>query len=229
MTKRRILVVDDEEDIQELVRYNLERDGFDVTCVDSGPTALEAVAVAPPDLIVLDLMLPVIDGLEVCRRLKQNDKTAGIPIVMVTAKVEDADIVSGLELGADDYITKPFSPRVLIARIRAVFRRQQESTTNIEKPIVINSLTIDPARRSVTVEEHSIELTATEFSILSFLAQHPGYVFTRNRIILAVKGEGYPVTDRSVDVQIVSLRRKLGATGQLIETVRGVGYRFQER
>jgi two-component system phosphate regulon response regulator PhoB len=228
MPKEKILVVDDEEDILELVRYNLEREGFQVTCAESGEKAMERTRQEAPDLIVLDLMLPGIDGLDVARRLKQDQKTAALPIVMLTAKGEEADIVTGLELGADDYITKPFSPRVLIARIKAVLRRQSQQAEDPDRILNIGNLLIDPRRRSVSADDKTIDLTYSEFQILLFLAARPGWVFTRSQIVDAVRGENYPVTDRSVDVQIAGLRKKLGQYSAYIETVRGVGYRFKE-
>jgi len=228
MAGEKILVVDDEEDILELVTYNLTKHGYRVSCVASGEEALKSVRHEPPDLILLDLMLPGADGLEVCRVLKQSTETAGIPIVMLTAKSEDVDIVSGLELGAEDYVTKPFSPRVLVARVRAVLRRKRVEVPAETSAIRIHDLTINPSRHEVLVDDVSISLTASEFRILHFLARRPGWVFTREQIIGAVKGDDYPVTDRSVDVQIVGLRKKLGPAGHLIQTVRGVGYRFKE-
>ncbi|MFH1115287.1 MAG: response regulator transcription factor [Pseudomonadota bacterium] len=228
MKKKKILVVDDEEDILELVKYNLEKDGYRVTCVTTGEQALEIIRSDTPDAIVLDLMLPGQDGLDVCRKLKGAPETSTVPILMLTAKGEDADIVTGLELGADDYVTKPFSPRVLLARIRAVLRRRNKEGEDENSVISIGELTIDPARHEVRVQGEPTVLTATEFRILQYLARRPGWVFSRDQIISAVKGEDYPVTERSVDVQIVSLRKKLGDSGSLIETVRGVGYRFRE-
>ena len=228
MPKEKILVVDDEEDILELVRYNLAREGFQVKRAESGEKAMERTRQEAPDLIVLDLMLPGIDGLEVARRLKQNQKTAGLPIVMLTAKGEEADIVTVLELGADDYITKPFSPRVLIARIKAVLRRQSQQSQDPERILNIGNLIIDPRRRAVSADDKYFDLTYSEFQILLFLAARPGWVFTRSQIVDAVRGEDYPVTDRSVDVQIAGLRKKLGQYSAYIETVRGVGYRFKE-
>ena len=228
MSKEKILVVDDEEDILELVKYNLEREGFWVRCSESGENALESVRQEIPDLVVLDLMLPGIDGLEVARRLKQKQATAIVPIVMLSAKGEEADIVAGLELGADDYITKPFSPRILIARIKAVLRRQKQEPLDANRILQIHELSIDPGRRSVSTGEGHVDLTYSEFQILLFLARRPGWVFTRSQIVDAVRGDNYPVTDRSVDVQIVGLRKKLGNLGGYIETVRGVGYRFKE-
>ncbi len=228
MAKEKILVVDDEEDILELVGYNLEKNGYEVTCVATGEAALESARGQPPDLVLLDLMLPGVDGLDVCKLLKRDPKTAHIPVVMLTAKGEEADIVAGLELGADDYVTKPFSPRVLLARIRAVLRKHTPSPDDDTATIRVHELVINPVRHEVTVANGPIELTNTEFRLLQFLARRPGWVFTRNQIIDAVRGEDYPVTDRSVDVQVVGLRKKLGKHGAYIETVRGVGYRFKE-
>ncbi|MBN2231508.1 MAG: response regulator transcription factor [Deltaproteobacteria bacterium] len=228
MTRERILVVEDEEDILQLVEYNLRTEGFAVTGVTSGEAALRKVKKDPPALIVLDLMLPGVDGLEVCRRVKDDPAGAGIPVVMLTAKGEEADIVAGLEMGADDYITKPFSPRVLIARVRAVLRRRDFQPPGDSEVIRIHGLVIHPGRHEVLIGEQPVSLTLTEFRVLHFLAGRPGWVFSRYQIVDAVKGEDYPVTDRSVDVTIVGLRRKLGDAGGLIETVRGVGYRFKE-
>lgn len=227
MPKERILVVDDEKDILELIEYNLSKEGFTVDCVESGEAALEFLKKIRPSLIVLDIMMPGIDGLGVCKALKRDDKYSNIPIIMLTAKGEDIDIVTGLELGADDYITKPFSPKVLIARIRTALRKTKVIPSYETKVIHVNDLTIDPGRHEVLYRNKKIELTKSEFLILYFLAQKPGRVYTREQIIDAAKGEDYPATDRSVDVQIVGLRRKLGKAGEYIETVRGVGYRFK--
>jgi DNA-binding response OmpR family regulator len=228
MAKERILVVDDEEDILELVRFNLAREGYDLVCTMSGEEALEIARKEHPDLLVLDLMLPGIDGLEVAKILKNDVKTKDIPIIMLTAKGEEADIVTGLELGADDYVTKPFSPRVLVARVRAALRRKVKDLPEEESSVKIHNLEIHQGRREVLVDGKQVQLTFTEFAILNFLARRPGWVFTRFQIVDAVRGDDYPVTDRSVDVQIVGLRKKLGPAGKYIETVRGVGYRFQE-
>ena len=228
MSKEKILVVDDEEDILELVRYNLAREGYWVSCATSGEEALKSSASEPVDLIILDLMLPGIDGLEVTRRLRERSGTRGTPIIMLTAKGEEADIVAGLELGADDYVTKPFSPRILIARVKAVLRRRSGEPEVESDVLTIRELSIHTGRRPVTAKGRSLELTYTEFQVLYFLARRPGWVFTRSQIVDAVRGDDYPVTDRSVDVQIVGLRKKLGPLGKYIETVRGVGYRFME-
>lgn len=228
MPRETILVVEDEADILELVRYNLARDGYMVLEAESGEEALRLIRAQRPDLIVLDLMLPEIDGLEVCRRLKANSDLATIPIVMLTAKGEESDICAGLELGADDYIVKPFSPRVLSARVRAVLRRGETQIPGEEDTIEIHNVVIHPGRHEVLVDGEAVTLTHTEFKILHYLARRPGWVFTRYQIVDAVHGQDYAVTDRSVDVQIVGLRKKLGEAGSYIETVRGVGYRFKE-
>jgi len=226
--KTRMLVVEDEQDIVELLRYNLAKEGYRVKTVSTGEEALRLARADLPDLILLDLMLPGVDGLEVCRILKADQKTSHIPIVMLTAKGEESDIVVGLELGADDYITKPFSPNVLVARIRAVLRRRARADTDDRAALTRNELLIDPGRHEVLVKGKPVELTATEFCVLHFLARKPGWVFTRRQIVDAVKGEDYPVTERAVDVQMVSLRKKLGACADYVETVRGIGYRFKD-
>lgn len=227
MAGETILVVDDEPDILELIRYNLEREGFRVFTVDTGEAALSQTIRVAPDAIVLDLLLPGLNGVEVCRRLKRDQQTRHIPIVMLTAKSEDSDIVTGLEAGADDYVTKPFSPQVLVARIRAVLRRSGDESDDSQQALSVHGIRIDVARHAVWVDGSHVHLSATEFAVLLFLARNPGWVLSRAKIIDGVKGKDYPVTERSVDVQILGLRRKLGAKGHLIETVRGVGYRLQ--
>jgi two-component system phosphate regulon response regulator PhoB len=228
MPKETILAVDDEREILELLAYNLTKSGYRVLTVTTGEDALTTARTQTPDLVILDLMLPGIDGLDVCKILKNDPRTTAIPILILSAKGEESDIVTGLELGASDYMTKPFSPRVLLARIRAVLRQRNQEPP--EEGVVLRrgSIVIDPQRHEVTADEQAVELTFTEFAILHFLMRRPGWVFTRNQIIDGVRGGDYPVTERSVDVQIVSLRRKLGACGQSIDTVRGVGYRFKE-
>ena len=228
MSKERILVVDDEEDILELVRYNLTKEGYHVTGALTGEDAIQKARSESFDLIVLDLMLPGIDGLEVAKRLKNSPKTEQVPIVMLSAKGEEADIVTGLELGADDYITKPFSPRIMVARVRTALRRKTNNKLDETASIHLFELEIHPGRRSVLASGKPVDLTFTEFQVLYLLAQRPGWVFTRSMIVDAVHGDDYPVTDRSVDVQIVGLRKKLGDCGKYIETVRGVGYRMKE-
>jgi len=234
MLKQSVLVVEDEEDIRELVSYNLLKEGYQVAGVASGENALAAVAAKPPDLVLLDLMLPGLDGLTVCRKLKGDPQTESIPIVMLTAKGEESDIVAGLNMGADDYITKPFSPKVLLARLQAVLRRAEtEQEDNLEseedsETVEIRDLKIHTGRHEVFVQGKLVDLTATEFKLLYFLAKRPGWVFTRQQILDGVHGDNYAITDRAVDVQVVGLRKKLGEAGASIETVRGVGYRFKE-
>jgi two-component system phosphate regulon response regulator PhoB len=228
MPRESILVVDDEENILELVRFNLSKEGYRVACAATGEEALKGARAQSPDLIVLDLMLPGLDGLEVCKILKRDAKTERIPIVMLTAKGEESDIVTGLELGADDYVTKPFSPKVLIARIRAVLRRHEAKPLGESAVLKVHDIAINPGRHEVLVAGKPAELTCTEFRILHFLARRPGWVFTRAQILDAARGQDIVVTDRSVDVHVVSLRRKLGNHGEYIETVRGIGYRFKE-
>ena len=228
MAGEKILVVEDEEEIQELVRYNLGKQRYLVTCASSGEEALKKVRGELPDLVVLDLMLPGLDGLELCRILKNDPTTQDVSIVMLTAKSEEVDIVTGLELGADDYVTKPFSPRVLLARVKAVLRRRDAHPAGEAAVVRLHNLVIHPGRHEVLVDDIPVELTSTEFRVLHVLARRPGWVLTRLQISEAVHGTDYPVTDRSVDVQIVALRKKLGRAGRYIETVRGVGYRLQE-
>ena len=228
MAGKRILLVEDEAEIVELLEFNLAKAGFETCAAMTGESALQMAQAEHPDLVVLDLMLPGIDGLEVCRRLREDPGTRDLPIVMVTARGEESDVVVGLELGADDYVTKPFSPRVLIARLRAVLRRRAAGETDAQAVIRIHDLVIHPGRHEVLVEGEAVVLTATEFRVLHCLARRPGWVLTRDQIVDALHGPGYPVTDRAVDVQIVGLRKKLGSAGNLIETVRGIGYRLKE-
>ncbi|QHI70434.1 response regulator transcription factor [Tichowtungia aerotolerans] len=229
MTSKNILIIEDEEDIRELVRYNLKREKFNVLDAESGEEGLLSAARDLPDLILLDLMLPGKDGMQVCRELKQNERTRNIPVIMMTAKGEESDIVSGLELGAEDYVVKPFSPKVLVARVKAVMRRKSAGPALSDTDVLkIYDLTIHPGRHEVMVNGESVDLTATEFQVLHFLARRPGWVFTRYQIVDAVHGEDYPVTERSVDVQVVGLRKKLKKAGEYIQTVRGIGYRFKD-
>jgi len=228
MAQKHLLVVEDEDDIRELLRYNLVKEGYQVTAAASGEEALKAVQGALPDLMLLDLMLPGMDGLEVCRSLKQESATRNLPVVMLTAKGEEADIVAGLELGADDYVTKPFSLRVLLARLRAVLRRRGAPPSAETDPFIIHEIAIHPGRHEVLVQGRPVDLTATEFRLLNSMARRPGWVFTRNQIVNKVHGDDYPVTERAVDVQMVGLRKKLGPAGKYLETVRGIGYRFKD-
>ena len=221
-----ILVVDDEEDIRELIRYNLSKEGFGVFCAASGEEGLSMARELRPSLIVLDIMLPGVNGIDVCRELKVDAALRKTPIVMVSARGEEDDIVTALELGADDYVCKPFSPAVLIARIKSVIRRGQVEPVDVEAILTLEDLVVNPIRREVLVRGDGIDLTNTEFKLLHFLMRNPGVVYTRAQIVDGVHGDDYPVTDRSVDVQVVGLRKKMGEKGDLIETVRGVGYRF---
>lgn len=229
MSQDRILVVEDEADILQLIEYNLVKTGYQVLKAETGEKGLDLASNNKIDLIVLDLMLPGLDGMEVCRRIKAQDSTKSIPVLMLTAKSEDSDIILGLEVGADDYVTKPFSPKVLLARIKSLLRRKSFTLTQTPgtESFEIQGLKIDISRHEVYYQGTLIPLSATEFSILEFLARNPGWVFSRNKIIDGVKGKDYPVTERSVDVQVLGLRKKLGEAGDLIETVRGVGYRFK--
>lgn len=229
MSKETILIVDDEEDIIELIKYNLKNEGYSILTALSGEHAMKMAKQFSPDLIVLDLMLPGIDGLEVTKYLRNDERTQDIPIVMLTAKGEETDIVTGLELGANDYISKPFSPKVLVARIRAILRRRRkESTETNDRIKQEGDLIIDRAKHQVTIQGEVLDLTLSEFELLSFLAEKKGWVFTRNQIVYAIHGENHAVTERSVDVIIVGLRKKLKNYASTIETVRGVGYRFKE-
>jgi two-component system, OmpR family, alkaline phosphatase synthesis response regulator PhoP len=224
-----VLVVEDEQDILNLISYNLRKRGFVVRGVLSGEEAVAALSAERPDAVILDLMLPGIDGFEVCRRMKKDKILKDIPIIMLTAKTEDTDVVSGLEVGADDYIAKPFSPRVLVARVRAVLRRFRDVKNQVgNSRIEVHGIEIDTERHEVFCDGSPVEFSATEFLILSFLAGNPGWVFSRSQIITAVKGEDYPVTERSVDVQILGIRKKLGKYGTCVRTIRGVGYKMIE-
>ena len=227
LDSKNILVVEDDLDIRELISFNLANEGHQVFEANDGEVGIDKARNNNPDLILLDLMLPGIQGLDVCRIIKSDQETKEIPIIMVTALGQEEDIVKGLETGADDYITKPFSIKVLIARVNAVLKRSIEVGENKSKDILINGINIKTRSREVWVNKNLInDLTFSEFQILYLLAGHPGWVFTRYQIIDKIRGDNYPVTDRSVDFQIVGLRKKLGDAGKLIKTVRGVGYRF---
>lgn len=236
MSKLSVMIVEDENEIGELIRFHVEREGYDAKLVNSGRVALEAIKRDPPDLITLDLMLPDVDGLEVCRRLKWQDETRDIPILIVTAKGEEADVVTGIELGAEDYVTKPFSPRVLMARVKNILRRRAGEAdpaagSNGKGRMVLaeGDLVIDVDRHQVFVKGREVELTLTEFGLLHFLAQRPGFVRTRDQIISSIHGKSTVLSSRTVDVHVTALRRKLGELGDMVETVRGVGYRLTEQ
>jgi two-component system phosphate regulon response regulator PhoB len=225
----KVLVVEDEESILELIRDSIGREGFAVATATSGEDALAAVRDESPDVILLDLMLPGISGLEVCRRLKSQPATADIPVLMLSARDGESDVIAGLEIGADDYLTKPFSPRILAARLRAALRRREGGASPAERTQVsAGGVALDRERREVTVDGVRVELTYTEFEILWLLAATPGRVFTRPRIVESARGADAGITERAVDVAIVRLRRKLGPAASRIETVRGVGYRFAD-
>ena len=227
LDSKNILIVEDDLDIRELISFNLQNEGHQVFEAKDGEAGIDKAREKLPDLILLDLMLPGIQGLDVCRIIKSDQETKETPIIMVTALGQEEDIVKGLETGADDYITKPFSIKVLIARVNAVLKRSIEVGEDKSKDILINGINIKTRSREVRVNENLInDLTFSEFQILYLLAGHPGWVFTRYQIIDKIRGDNYPVTDRSVDFQIVGLRKKLGDAGKLIKTVRGVGYRF---
>ena len=229
MSRQSVLVVEDEEDIMEVICFNLEKEGYEVNQALSGEKALQVIDNNLPSLVLLDLMLPGINGLDLCRIFKQNDRTKAIPVIMLTAKSEDADIVAGLEMGAEDYITKPFSPRVLVARVRTILRRRESGVKDDSSVIQVEGMQIHPGRHEVTMGDNVVDLTPSEFRILHYLARRPGWVYSRDQIIDAIRGHGYVVTDRAIDVQVVGLRKKLGDYGKLIETVRGIGYRFRDR
>lgn len=229
MSRERIFIVEDEEDIQELISYNLAKNSFSVKVFGNGEEFLDYIETDTCDLVLLDLMLPGMDGLEICKKLKKTPATENVPVIMLTAKGEETDIITGLEIGADDYIIKPFSPKVLVARIKAVLRRKEQITEIKKENITVHDIQIVPGRYEVIVKGEKVTLTASEFKALHLLAGRPGWVFTRYQIVESVHGENYPVTDRSVDVMMVSLRKKLGDAGRYIQTVRGIGYRFMDR
>jgi two-component system alkaline phosphatase synthesis response regulator PhoP len=231
MVKNRITIVEDEADIREILEYSLSREGFEVKSATDGASGLELIRRETPELVLLDLMLPDIDGLEICRQLKGDDETSHIAIIMVTAKGEESDIVLGLGLGADDYIPKPFSNKELVARVRSVLRRANRVTVPDDgnQAVVSGPLRIEPERHKAWVNDDEVELTATEFRILLLLARHPGRIFSRSQILADARGELAAAFDRSVDAHIRTIRKKLGKERGLIETVRSIGYRFAER
>ncbi len=228
--KRSIIVIEDDDDIRDLIVYNLEREDFAVQAYGDGEAGYAAVLSRNPDLVILDLMLPGIDGLEICRSLRADPRTAGIPVIMVTAKGDESDVVLGLGLGADDYIGKPFRPRELVARVKVLLRRTRAVTGSAPEQTVIEAeaLRIDTQRHTVTADGQPVGLTATEFRLLLFLAAHRGIVFTRDQIIANVIADGAIVIDRNIDVHVRAIRKKLGPYNGVIETIRGVGYRFRD-
>ena len=228
MSNESILIVEDDADIRELVTFTLSKEGYKITSCDSAEEAETHLSRNIPDLIILDLMLPGKDGFEFCRTISVKEKTANIPIIMVTAREEDADVVAGLEIGADDYVLKPFSPRVLAARVKAVLRRRNIELCDNADIVKRGVFEIDTVHHEVKIKGKRLDLTLSEFKALEMFARRPGVVFSRYQIVDTVHGSDYPVTDRSVDVLLVGLRKKLGPFGDTIETVRGVGYRMKE-
>lgn len=232
MANQQIIIVEDEPEIAELIELHVKREGYSTQIIDDGGEALEIIKKSPPDLILLDLMLPGMSGLELCRALRWEEATRELPVIMVTARGEEADVVAGLEVGADDYVTKPFSPRVLIARIRNILRRRNRPVSNLEEvdssPFFGGRLSIDTDRHEVRIDDQPCDLTVTEFRILQYLCERPGFVRTRHQIIQAVHGATAVLSPRTIDVHITSLRRKLGELGSCIDTIRGVGYRLEE-
>ena len=231
MAKATILVIEDDPEISELLSFSLAKEGWTVVIAEDGESGLAKLPAAKPDCVVLDIMLPGIDGLEILKALKADPERKRLPVIMTTAKGEESDVVAGLELGAEDYVVKPYSPKVLIARIRAALRRAVDESSRARPEtsvFAVGGIALDEERHEVRVGEAKVDLSATEFAILALFLRSPGRVFSRSRIIDEVKGRDYPVTDRAVDVQILSLRRKLGERGADIETVRGVGYRLKD-
>lgn len=232
MSKQHILIVEDDEDIQQLVSFNLMKEGFHVSCVSNGEDGLRLLDSEKIDCVLLDIMLPGKDGIEICRQIRGSEAWSQLPIIMMTAKRAEEEIIAGLERGADDYITKPFSPKVLIARIKALLRRPGKEDTETgqdgEETLTVRDLKIFLNRHEVFVCDQKIKLTITEFAILAMLAQRPGWAFSRQQIIDTVRGYDYMVTPRMIDVHVFSLRKKLGEAGESIETVRGIGYRLKD-
>ena len=227
MAKARVLIIEDERDLLDILTYNLNREGFEVAVAHDGQEGLRKAQMQLPDMILLDLMLPKLDGLEVCRELKAGERTRNIPILMLTAKAEETDQVVGFTMGADDYVTKPFSIKVLIQRIRALQRRK-EPTSDAGDVIEHLGVRIDRVRHRSTVDDKELELTPTEFRLLECLLRQPGRAFTRPQLMDVAIGEGAIVLERTIDVHIKTLRKKLGGEQEFIETVRGIGYRFRE-
>ena len=229
MAREKVVAIEDEADILEVIRYNLAREGYRVVTSKDGEEGLATVGREEPDIVLLDLMLPGLDGIEVCRRLKQSPKTMSIPIIMVTAKGEETDIVLGLGVGADDYVVKPFSPREMLARVKAVLRRGPlKEDRQAGERMVYGDVVIDSGRYEVVAGGTSVVMTATEMKLLHYLASHPGRVFTRDQLLDRVIGADAEIIDRNIDVHIRAFRRKIGERHDLIETIRGVGYRFRD-
>ena len=229
ITNNKILIIEDDKDIRDLISFNLSKNGYKTILSRDGEKGIEKAKNEKPDLVLLDLMLPGIHGLDVCKILKTDSSLNKLSIIMLTALGQEEDIIKGLEAGADDYITKPFSFKILFARIKSVLRRKKTKESSNKGPVNLYGVKIDPKTRQVIINENELKLTFTEFQILYLLASHPGWVFTRYQIINKIRSDNNSVTDRSVDFQIVGLRKKMNNLGKLIETIRGVGYRFKSK
>ena len=225
MSKGKILIVEDESDIRELIHFHLYKNQYNVLEAKAGDEALSILEKEKIDLVLLDIMIPNIDGLEVCRRLKAFENGQDTKVIFISAKGEEEDIIKGLELGGDDYVTKPFSPKVLIARVKSVLRRSEIASEQLES---IHGIQIDESRRKIFIDDQEIQFSMTEFQLLCLFVSRPGHVYTRGQIVDSIRGHNHAVTDRSVDTQLVSLRKKMGEKGKLIETVWGIGYRLKE-
>jgi two-component system phosphate regulon response regulator PhoB len=228
MTRARILIVDDDPALTEVLRYNLQREGYTVDCAADGGQAIRAASEAPPDLVVLDVMIPVLDGIEVARRLRMQLGSRGMRIIFLTARGDEIDQVAGFAAGADDYVVKPFSVKVLLERIKANLRRAREIAADSADAIIAGAVQLDRRRHRVTVDAKPIPLTPSEFRLLETMIRQPGRAFERSELMDAAMGEDANALERTIDVHIRSLRKKLGQARDLIETVRGVGYRFHE-
>lgn len=224
-----ILIVEDDPDIQELIQYHLVKEGYETLLASNGKAALDAVQTQHPDLVLLDLMLPGINGIEVLKTIRFVWNLSTLPIIIVSARTDETDIITALELGADNYLSKPFGPKVLVANVKALLRRTSLDVPHTETAITLGDLSLDLDRREAKYQQDLLNLTATEFNLLVLLASHPGRVYTRNQLISGMRGEDYPVTERSIDVQIASLRKKLGEGGALVKTVWGIGYSYQDK
>ena len=226
MTQEKILIVEDEEDIRELIHFHLFKNKYQIIEASNGQEALEVASAESPDLVLLDIMIPEIDGITVCQKLKENTRSKNIKIIFLSAKGDEEDIVRGLELGADDYVTKPFSPKILMARVKAVLRRANEESG--PQIVSVQGIRLDEDKRQAVIDGKELQLTYSEYQLLKLFLSSRGHVYTRAQIINSIKGANHAITDRSVDTQLVSLRKKMGAKGKLIESVWGVGYRFKE-
>lgn len=224
-----ILIVEDDPDIQELIQYHLVKEGYETLLASNGKAALDVVQTQGPDLVLLDLMLPLVNGIEVLKTIRFVWNLSNLPIIIVSARTDETDIITALELGADNYLSKPFSPKVLVANVKALLRRTSLEVQHAETAISLGSLSLDLDRREAKYQQVLMNLTATEFNLLVLLASNPGRVYTRNQLISGMRGEDYPVTERSIDVQIASLRKKLGDGGSLVKTVWGIGYSYQDK